>query len=200
MPTRIDPRASADDLTAKARIRNVAMDLYAAQGEDRTSMRAVADAAGVNVGLLVHHFKNKDGLRDAVENLIVEFFTQALAEAPTEGTPSEVAAGRDSAVEQMLEGNPAVVNYLRRAILDPVGAKGQMLQRLTALSHSEITKMRTTGKASARRRDTDQVIELMVRQLGHLFLQPMVDTMWEQLASPDVPASSKPSLSVTVHD
>ena len=40
-----NPRATGEDLTAKARIRNAAMDLYAQQGEDRTSMRAIADAA-----------------------------------------------------------------------------------------------------------------------------------------------------------
>ena len=44
-----DPRASDEDLTAKARIRNAALDLYAERGEDRVSMRAVAAAAGVAV-------------------------------------------------------------------------------------------------------------------------------------------------------
>ena len=200
MRSNTDPRAGAEDLTAKARIRNVAMDLYAAQGEDRTSMRAVAAAARVNVGLLVHHFKNKDGIRDAVEDLVVEYFTHAIARAPTEGTPSEVAAGRDAAVGQMLEDNPAVVNYLRRTLLDPGGPKGSMLERLTALSQSEIAKLRSAGLASTSRRDASQVIELMVRQFGHLFLQPMIDSMWDQLASPDWPAEDKPVLSVAIRE
>ena len=43
-----DPRASDEDLTAKARIRNAALDLYAERGEDRVSMRAVAAAAGAS--------------------------------------------------------------------------------------------------------------------------------------------------------
>lgn len=190
-----DPRASNDDLTAKARIRNAAMDLYSEFGEDRTSMRAVASAAGVTVGLLVHHFKNKEGIRDAVEQLIVDYFAQVIAQAPTEGTPKEIAAARDAAVEHMLETNPAVVNYMRRAILDPRG-RGQLLERLTELSRNEITKLRNAGVASSRRRDSTQVIGMMVRQLGHLFLQPMIDTMWDQLAGPDAPAGDKPVLSV----
>ena len=66
MRTPADPRASGEDLTAKARIRNAAMDLYAEHGEDRTSMRAIAAAAGVTVGLLVHHFGPNDRLRDGV--------------------------------------------------------------------------------------------------------------------------------------
>ena len=35
-------RVADDDLTAKARIRNAALELYAQQGEARTSMRSIA--------------------------------------------------------------------------------------------------------------------------------------------------------------
>jgi len=62
----LSPRAGDQDLTAKARIRNAALDLYASQGEDRTSMRAIAAAAGVTVGLLVHHYGTKDNIRDVL--------------------------------------------------------------------------------------------------------------------------------------
>ncbi|MFZ2174225.1 MAG: TetR/AcrR family transcriptional regulator [Rhodococcus sp. (in: high G+C Gram-positive bacteria)] len=200
MESEINPRASVDDLTAKARIRNAAMDLYAANGEDRTSMRAVAGAAGVTVGLLVHHFGTKDGIRDAVEQLVVDYFAQAIAQAPHTGTPHEIAAARDASVARMLETHPAVVNYLRRTLLEPGSPHGTLLERLTDLTYSEITKLRNTGIASTRRRDSSQVIGLVVRQVGQLFLQPMIDAMWEQLEGPDAPAEGKPVLSVTVHD
>jgi hypothetical protein len=36
----------------------------------------------------------------------------------------------------------------------------------------------------------------MVRQLGHLFLQPMVDAMWHQLAEPGATDADKPILEV----
>lgn len=198
MGTSADPRAGVDDLTAKARIRNVAMDLYAEQGEDRISMRAIATAAGVTVGLLVHHFKTKDGIRTAVEQLIVDYFAQAVAQAPTTGTPREVATARDAAVERMLESNPAVVNYLRRALLDPNGSKSQLLQRLTELTRSEVAKAREAGIASTHRRDSTQIIEIIVRQLGQLFLQPMIDTMWDQVSGPDESDDDKPVLTVHV--
>ncbi|MFQ6330921.1 TetR/AcrR family transcriptional regulator [Nocardia sp. CWNU-33] len=198
MTTNADPRAGVDDLTGKARIRNAAMDLYAEFGEDRTSMRAIAAAAGVTVGLLVHHFKTKDRIRDAVEQLVVDYFAQAIAQAPGNGTPREVAAARDAAVEHMLSSNPAVVNYLRRALLDPAGPKGQLLERLTELTRNELTKARDAGIASTRRRDSTQIIDIIIRQLGRLFLQPMVDSMWDQVAEPDETDDDKPALIVTV--
>lgn len=192
-----DPRAREDDLTAKARIRNAALDLYAEQGEDRVSMRAVATAAGVTVGLVQHHFKTKSGLRNAVEQLVVDYYAQAIAQVPDEGTPSEVATARDHAVQVMLATNPTVVNYLRRALLDPNGGGGPLLDRLTELSRSEVSRLRDAGLASTSRPESAQVIDLVVRQLGQLFLQPMVDTLWEQLSESEGGAGEKPRLMVT---
>ncbi|HEU0190752.1 MAG TPA: helix-turn-helix domain-containing protein [Mycobacterium sp.] len=192
------PRASADDLTAKARIRNAAMDLYAEFGEDGTSMRDIAARAGVTVGLVVHHFKTKDGIRSAVEELVVDYFAHAIAQAPVDGTPRQVALARDASVTKMLESNPAVVDYLRRALLDPAGLRGELLQRLTELTRTELVKARTTGIASGRRSESTQIIDIMVRQLGRLFLQPMIDTMWGHVAGPDESDGGKPELIVAV--
>jgi AcrR family transcriptional regulator len=192
-----NPRASDEDLTTKARIRNAALDLYAEHGEDRVSMRAVATAAGVTVGLVQHHFKTKDGLRAAVEQLVVDYYTLAIAEAPTEGTPAQIAASRDQAVRHMLERHPTVVNYIRRAVLDPRGSS-RLLEYLTELTRSEISKLRETGIASTRRPESTQIIGLMVRQLGQLLLQPMIDDMWDHLNPTGAPPNDKPALSVAV--
>ena len=196
MRTPADPRASGEDLTAKARIRNAAMDLYAEYGEDHTSMRAIAAAAGVTVGLLVHHFGTKDRLRDAVDQLVVDYFAQAIAQAPVTGTPAEIGAARDAAVAEMLAANPAVVNYLRRAVLNPNTSGGPLLGRLTDLARREVTQLRAAGVASTARPESSQVIGVMVRQLGHLFLQPMIDAMWRQLAEPGATDADKPILEV----
>ncbi|MFC9760406.1 TetR/AcrR family transcriptional regulator [Rhodococcus jostii] len=196
----VDPRASDADLTARARIRNAALDLYSRDGEDRVSMRAVAAATGVTVGLVQHHFKTKAGIRDAVEQLVIDYFATAIAGAASTGTPAEVASARDEAVGRMLESNPTVVNYIRRALLDPAGPRGRLLERLTDLTYAEITKLRDSGVASTKKRDSVQVIEVLVRQLGQLFLAPMINTMWEQLAGPDAPVEDRPVLVVGMED
>lgn len=195
-----DPRVRTEDLTGKARIRNAAMDLYSQYGEDRTSMRAIAAEAGVNVGLLVHHFKNKDGIREAVEELVVAYFREAIRAVPSEGSPREVTGARDAAVERMLESHPAVVNYLRRALLDPAEPRGHLLERLTELTKDEAAKARESGTMPGHGRESTQVVSIIVRQLGRLFLQPMVDTMWDQLAGPDETEDDKPVLIVAVRD
>jgi AcrR family transcriptional regulator len=84
----VNPRATDDDLTAKARIRNTALDLFSRYGEDRVSLRAIAAEAGVTLGLVQHHFKTKAGLRDAVDRLAVDYFSSALADVTTDGSPA----------------------------------------------------------------------------------------------------------------
>ena len=196
MAPQLNPRAGDQDLTAKARIRNAALDLYASQGEDRTSMRAIAAAAGVTVGLLVHHYGTKDNIRDAVEELIVDYFRQAIAQAPADGTLGGVAAARNAAVTEMLAANPEVVNYMRRTLLDPAGPRGHLLERLTELTRSAVSELRRAGQASVKRAESTQVTEVVIRQLGHLFLQPMLDAMWRQLSGPDASGTDKPVLEV----
>ncbi|KWX64047.1 TetR/AcrR family transcriptional regulator [Mycobacterium sp. NAZ190054] len=62
---------SADDLTAAARIRDTALDLFGREGFG-VSIRTIATAAGVSPGLVIHHFGSKDGLRRACDDFVAE--------------------------------------------------------------------------------------------------------------------------------
>lgn len=187
------------DLTSKARIRYTALELYAEHGEDGTPMRRIASAAGVTVGLVVHHFGTKDGLREAIEEHVVELFVEAIASAPSAGSAADVVRARDEAVTAMLADHPDVVGYLRRALLGLDGQGARLLERLTDLSTEQVNRAREAGLASTHHSDSSQVIRMMTRQLGQLFLQPMIDSMWTHLDK-DPSAAGKPVLTVRVDD
>jgi len=188
----VDPRATVDDLTAKARIRNTALDLYATHGEDRISLRAIAAEAGVAVGLVQHHFKTKVGLRNAVDQLVVDYFAGALAEVPEDAS----TAVRDDAVRDMLRANPAVVDYVRRALLQPNAADSHLVDVIVDLTQREVRAARKTGRASTTRRENTQVVAVLARQMGELLLAPMVDAVWARVA----PDTKPPRLRVTVDE
>jgi AcrR family transcriptional regulator len=59
--------SNSEDLTARARIRDAAIRLFADKGIDAASIREIAQEAGVSSGLLRHHFGSKEGLRDACD-------------------------------------------------------------------------------------------------------------------------------------
>ena len=64
--------SSPSDLTARARIRDAAITLFAEEGIEGATIREIAQAAGVSSGLLRHHFGSKEGLRDACDEFVTE--------------------------------------------------------------------------------------------------------------------------------
>ncbi|SFN18460.1 transcriptional regulator, TetR family [Pseudonocardia ammonioxydans] len=185
MSERSRPRRE-EDLTARARIRHAALELFAERGVAGTPMRAVAARVGVTVGLIVHHFGTKEALREAVEVDIVDRFADAILTAPADGSGAEVAAARDRAVAAMLAQSPAVVDYLRRAVLDPHGERGDLVSKLSALTADQVGDLRRRGLASARSTIGEQVLTIMIRQLGQVFLQPLADRIVDEFgAGPD---------------
>ncbi|MED5813687.1 TetR/AcrR family transcriptional regulator [Mycolicibacterium sp. 050232] len=194
----VNPRATAEDLTAKARIRNAALDLYSTFGPDRISLRAIASEAGVTLGLVQHHYKTKAGLRDAVDQLVVDYFEAALAEVPDADRPAELAAARDDAVRRMLKANPPVVNYVRRALLDPTGENLHLLGVLVDLTAREVSTLRKSGRASTKRRESTQIVAVLVRQMGEMLLAPLVDAVWDRVDNSG--ADRRPRLRITVEE
>ncbi|WGP06780.1 helix-turn-helix domain-containing protein [Bacillus subtilis] len=189
--------SSATDLTSRARIRNAGLHRFAATGFAGTPLRAIASEAGVAIGLISHHFGSKDGLREAVEGWIVDQFAAAIGSADA-AAPNSVAdtAGRDAAVARMLENNPLIVSYLRRELLED-SADRTLITRLARLSLQSVNSMRSGGVASTDRNRVDQVVTVMIRQLGRLFLQPLVDQVVDSFPAGERPAA-KPELTIGV--
>lgn len=175
------------DLASVARIRQAALRLFATQGVSSTPLRAIAAEARVTVGLIPHHFGSKNGLRDGLERWIVAQFADALAQANAAAEERGAnAQERQAHVNAMLEQNPFIKDYMRREFLHPHPG-GTLLKQLTELIADSVDDMRARGFASSSRDRTDQVVAAMVRQLGTLFLQPMVDQVIDVL-----PPSQKP--------
>ncbi|MFI1911712.1 TetR family transcriptional regulator [Nocardia sp. NPDC020380] len=82
---------STDDLTTRARIRDAAITVFGQEGF-AVGVRAIAAAAGVSPGLVMHHFGSKDGLREACDAWVRETVRTAkmqYIENPTPGSLME---------------------------------------------------------------------------------------------------------------
>lgn len=119
---------SPRDTTAKAQIRNCALELFAARGFDAVTVRDVAACAEVSPALVLHHFASKQGLREAVDAHVVTMFDELLARAVAD--PEAFATGRPQMIQSFAElfvtslpaGSP-IATYLGRLLLtaDPPG-------------------------------------------------------------------------------
>lgn len=66
------------DLTARARIRDAALQHFADRGAEATTVRAVAKAAGVTPGLVCHHFGSKRGLWEACDAYVLAYLRDGI--------------------------------------------------------------------------------------------------------------------------
>lgn len=80
---------SRDVLQAHARIRDAAIQLFGTHGIKATTVRQIAQAAGVSAGLVIHHFGSKDGLRRACDEWMMARLTETKTAAVSGVNPTE---------------------------------------------------------------------------------------------------------------
>jgi AcrR family transcriptional regulator len=103
--------SSPSDLTARARIRDSALKLFAERGIDRATVRDIALDAGVSSGLLRHHFGSKEGLRDACDEFALGEITRIGSRFTTFQVLDRIDPGvrllQRYLIQSMLEGSAA---------------------------------------------------------------------------------------------
>src|SRR5215469_9985258 len=93
----------------EARILDAAAQVFAADGYERTTIRGVASAAGVDAGLVMHYFGSKQ-----------ELFKRVIDEAPVpevSGTPGQAAEQILAALASRLVNEPVASLTLLRSML-----------------------------------------------------------------------------------
>ncbi|MFZ2012743.1 MAG: TetR family transcriptional regulator [Nocardioides sp.] len=162
------------DLTAKARIRETALQLYADRGPDRVTVRDVAGAAGVSPSLVIHHFGSKAGLRKAVDEHVASSF-DAVLDALTGDGIEDALSGGDSAslAEAFVAGFPpgsSVPDYLRRLLLsnDPTGDR--VFAHWFAVSERVLTDLEAAGIARPSQNLKVRAAFLFVNDLAAILL------------------------------
>jgi TetR/AcrR family transcriptional regulator, regulator of cefoperazone and chloramphenicol sensitivity len=158
------------ELTAKARIRDVALHTFAQQGVAATSLRTVAKHAGVSPALVVHHFGSKQGLCRAVDEAVIERITLALHEAPLDGPAPEYVAARAEAIIARLRGQPVIFDYLARALAEGTESSGELFHRIFETARKD----RHLVRAGLLRGDTDpfwRTVQQIVLIVGPLMLR-----------------------------
>jgi len=114
------------DLTARARIRDAAIRLFADEGF-AVSLRAIADAVGVSAGLVVHHFGSKQGLREVCDAAVLEQIRTVKAEAVSPERQSlltYLASAQDFApilgyaIRALQAGGPAAREFFEHFVTD----------------------------------------------------------------------------------
>lgn len=125
--------AAFEDLTARARIRDAALEHFAEDGFDRATIRGIARAAGVSPGLVRHHFGSKDDLRKACDAYALEALRGYVDQTMTEeGLNDPRTLG-----EAWTPLHP-FRRYLARALIDGSEAAGQIFDEMVAMTEQTL--------------------------------------------------------------
>lgn len=116
----------ADDRTTSARIRDAAIDLVATEGVNALSARAVAKAAGVSPGSVIHHFGSMDGLRAACDERVAAIIRQQKASALSSGPGFDLIAALSNAR------TPTIVGYLAAVLSEDSPAVARLVDEMVA--------------------------------------------------------------------
>lgn len=133
-----DSVPTPDDATARARIRDAAIRLFAAQGFG-VGVRAIAAEAGVSPALVLHHFGSKAGLRAACDAWVLDETRSGKLESFGKGGGAAMLAQ----LAELEEYGPLVAYYLRSML-----AGGELAQAMLLDQMADATEYVAAGVAA----------------------------------------------------
>jgi TetR/AcrR family transcriptional regulator, regulator of cefoperazone and chloramphenicol sensitivity len=162
------------DLTGKARIREAALERFAANGVAATSLRSVAQAAEVSPALVVHHFGSKEGLCRAVDQTVVKRVELALSKVPVDGSGNGLIEERGDVIVTLLRSQPVLCDYIGRALAENTDASAALFHRL----FESASRDRALVEAGAIRAESDpfwRTIQQMLLVVGPLMMRRLIE-------------------------
>ncbi|WP_410589698.1 TetR/AcrR family transcriptional regulator [Amycolatopsis sp. lyj-23] len=183
---------NAEDLTARARIRDAAIDLFTERGMEKTSILDIAREAGVSGGLIRHHFGSKEGLRQACDTYVFDELVKFKEEVLAKGAanpgflPSFDARqlryrrylgralidGSEAAAAQFTEIVDSTERYFREEGLEMPDPRG-VAAALAAMTGGLMILQDHVARALGEEPGTNEAMLRMSAAAGHLFLNPL---------------------------
>lgn len=148
--TQAQARPSADQ--TRAALIHAALELFGSKGFDATSTREIAGLAKANIGSIAYHFGNKEGLRLAAADYIVETIQgvagQALGHYAVIGvsanTKEEARQQLVMAIERMTQfivvqpQSAEIVQFLQRELAHPTAALDRIYSGVFEPTHKRL--------------------------------------------------------------
>jgi TetR/AcrR family transcriptional regulator, regulator of cefoperazone and chloramphenicol sensitivity len=165
----------ADEHSSAERIRAAALRVLADHGVNATSFRMIADAAGVSIGLIQHHFGSKGRLIEAVDEYVLSAVREVVESAPLPPPPADALAEAGRRIVSLFAEHPDVVDYLGRALVEG-GAIGTMvfdgLVDISVAQHEQFRAQNLTPP------DLDPVwatLNPLILRVGAIILRPHIE-------------------------
>lgn len=167
-----------DDRTARARIRDEAMRLFADRGSAAVTVRDIAAAARVSPALVIRHYGSKVGLIDEVDQHVVASLEAALGHiasggGPLVGDPSAAETTMQSVLTALGPDTP-LPRYLTRMLVEGTRSGRNLFAQLHALSRRTLASLAATTPVSEGADPAVRATVLLVNDLACLMLRDRI--------------------------
>lgn len=153
-----------EDLTGRARLRDAAIECFAAAGFDE-SLRAIAARAGVSAGLVRHHFGSKEKLRAECDATVLDRYrllkVDSLNTSPAQ-LFSQLPYSRDSGILML---------YILRSVREGGTAGLEFIERMVAEALDFTRDAVARGIVVPSRNEEARVRFLVLQAVGGLVVQ-----------------------------
>jgi AcrR family transcriptional regulator len=173
------PTVQDSDLSARTKIREAALRLFGTKGF-AVSVRAIADAAGCSPGLVIHHFGNKDGLREAVDQSVMDTLLQRFEGIPSELPADELSRTMGDVFSDVIGASPVVRQYMRRSLLEATPASQTIFDELLALTNASLGQLQRAGGLQESPDPQWRPYQLLFVILGTLLLEPSIQSHFDR--------------------
>jgi AcrR family transcriptional regulator len=163
-----------NDRSSIERIRHAALASFATHGTSATTLRAVAVAAGVSLGLVQHHFATKAGLIKAVDDYVFGVVVEEMAQPISEVAQDSITEV-GSRVTEVIAEHPEVAGYVGRALVDGSPLGNTLFDTLMAVGTARWQQRADRGETRSDLDVTWAAINGLVLALGAVSLRAHID-------------------------
>ena len=146
---------------ARERLERAALDLFAEQGYDATTVAGIADRAGLTKSTFFRHFADKREVLFGGQDMLAELFSDAIRTAPPAATTADCLAAALESVAVAFTPDRRDLAPQRRAVI----AANSELQERELLKRARLA---ATMADALRARGTDDTTARLAAEMGML--------------------------------
>jgi AcrR family transcriptional regulator len=173
-PSSSEDNNQADQSSAE-RIRDAALRSFAVHGTASTSLREIAGAAGVSIGLVQHHYGTKARLIKAVDDYVLAVLGAALAAAPGSTPADDPVDEFGHRVVSLIVQRPDVVDYVGRMLIDGNQIGSVIFDGLVAMGEARWNRHAEEQLTRADLDHTWAALNPLILVLGAITLRTHID-------------------------
>ncbi len=153
------------DRTARARIRDAAIERFASEGVAAANLKDIAADAGVSTPLVLHHFGSKEGLRAACDEYVASVVREQKSAAMSAGRKLDPF----QAIREAYDGTP-IIRYLAKTIADSSPHVDALIDEMVDDAVAYMAEGVESGILTPSDNPRERAIVLFLWQMGALVL------------------------------